>query len=352
MMSFAAIDPTLERVIESPKESRMGSEWVRWGERNTYPAYLDELAHESPTLRSVILGTVDYICGNAVNMAHGLQGSYMDRRRTTPRKFIKDTAMSILKQGGIAWMVTQRVDLAGVAELEVLPLKYIRTDEDNASFWYNEKWGKSTNAKQYPAWVPGTKEPQSIFFLKLWGDGVYPEPIHAASVKQCEIERAIADFHLGNISRGFMGSYLVNFNNGANVSDAAKKEIERNFTEKFSGHRNAGRVMFSYNPNVQNRTTLEKLEVSDYGEKYATLSKDCRQAIFTAFRCNGNLFGIPTESNGFNSEEYDSAFRLFNRTMVQPIQQQIIDAMEEVLGEKGILTITPFTMEGMQQEVK
>ena len=350
IFSYAAIDPVIDVLVESPKESKT-STWVRWGDRNLYPQYLDTLVKNAPTLRSVVLGFVDYICGNAVhwNEAEVPMEFYVNGKRSNLKKFCKATGQSIAVAGGYAWKVTRNVINTGIAALEVIPVRYLRTDADCATFWYNERWGERSASLQFPAWVPGTTEPESIYFGKVWGEGVYPEPVYAASVKEAATEMAIADFHLGNIERGFMGSYLVNFNNGSNVTAKIKEEIERTFTEKFAGHKNAGRIMFSFNPNVQNRTTLEKMEVSDYGEKYETLSKHCRQTIFTAFRAHPTLFGL-AESSGFNAEEYDGAFKLFNRTMVQPVQAEILDSFAEVLGMDNTIKIEPFTMSGTNEE--
>ena len=353
VVTYAAVDKVVECVLESPKESRYaGGTYVRWGEKNTYPQFLDNLFRNAPTLRSVILGTVDYVTGNAVNATRGLQGSFVDRRRTTWQKFIKKTAQSVAEWGGYAWKVTRSRDNTAVVELEVLPLKFLRTDEDTASFWYNEKWGTSNaNVTQYPAWVPGTLAPESVYFVKLWGDETYPEPVYAASVKEAAAEMAIADFHVGNLERGFMGSYIINLCNGVVTNDKQKAENERGLNEKFAGHRNAGRIMINYCTDAAHRAILEKMEVADYGDKYETLSKHCRQQIFTAFRANPNLFGVATESNGFNSEEFESSFKLFNRTMIQPIQQEIIDGLEAIL-EPGIISIEPFTLDGVQKEVE
>jgi hypothetical protein len=87
------------------------------------------------------------------------------------------------------------------------------------------------------------------------------------------------------------------------------------------------------------------MQVSDFGDKYQSLEKSARQRIFTAFKANPNLFGIPTESLGFSSEEYESAFRLFNRTQIRPIQRKIADAYDKIYGQKGVLTIVPFSMD-------
>lgn len=354
IISFAALDPFIDRLIESPVEKKVGDR-MTWGERNKYPHYIKGLCRTVPTLRTVTRGLVDYVCGDSVEASHGLPGreeGSFDRRGTNARKLVKETSQNIADLGGFAWKITQNMD-GNTGEIECIPVERIRTDEDNEGFWYSEKWEKGGNdVIFYPRWTKGTKCKESIFYVKLWGEGAYPEPIFAASVKACETERSIDTFHLSNIERGFMGSYVVNFCNGAMPNDQQKKEVERNFTEKFAGKGNAGRIMFAWCKDKDHQTTLQKMEVSDYGEKYKTLEAHCRQQIFTAFRANPNLFGVSTESTGFNSEEYDNAFRLFNRTMVLPIQQQILDAFDTVLGEKGVITIRPFTLDGYTETVK
>lgn len=353
VLSFAAIDPALERLIVSAKETKCARGWVTWGDRNRYPFYVKGLCREVPTLRSVVLGFVDYVCGDDVVAARGLRGSAFDRKGTTAATIVRQTAKSIGELGGFCWKITRNLDRT-IGELEVLPMERVRMNEDGDVFYYSEKWekGSVTEHVTYPAFVPEfTEVPESVLYVKLWGDGTYPEPVYAASVKACETERGIDDFHLGNIERGFMGSYLVNFNSGT-PNDKIKAEVERTFTQKFSGRRNAGRIMFSWNSDREHQATLQKMEVSDYGEKYETLSKHCQRQIFTAFRANPNLFGVATESNGFNSEEYESSFLLFNRTMVKPVQRIILDAFDRVIGETGVVQIKPFSLEGTDITVR
>lgn len=354
VLTFAAIDPAIERLIVSPKETKGSREWVSWGDRNRYPFYVKGLCREVPTLRSVVLGFVDYVCGDDVVALRGLRaGGAFDRKGTTAARIVRQTAKSIGELGGFCWKITRNVDRS-IGEIEVLPMERVRMNEDGDVFYYSEKWekGSTLDYVEYPAFVPEfTALGESVLYVKLWGDGTYPEPVYAASVKACETERSIDDFHLGNIERGFMGSYLVNFNNGV-PNDKIKAEVERNFTQKFSGHKNAGRVMFAWSADREHQATLQKMEVSDYGEKYETLSRHCQRQIFTAFRANPNLFGVATESNGFNSEEYESSFRLFNRTMVKPVQRIILDAFDRVLGETGVVTIKPFSLEGADLTVR
>ena len=289
----------------------------------------------------------------------------MNVKGDTIAEQVRDVAGDCFLAGGLALQVI-RNGFGGIAEVHYTDISFLRSNKENTVFYYSENWNKGgrKDVVVYPAFIPNldwnalsdeerNRHASSILYVKRSTKRTYPVPCYAAAVKACEIERCIDDFHLNAINNGFTGSYIINFNNGV-PDDKIKEEIEDSFNEKFSGHENAGRIGFSWNPNKESATTIEKVEVEDFGEKYKSLESNSRQKIFTAFRANPNLFGIPTESLGFSSEEYESAFRLFNRTMIRPVQMMIADAYDKIYGQKGVLTIEPFSLDETtkEQEVK
>lgn len=367
--SFAAINPYAESNIISPKEKQYtGKDYVEWGDGNLYPEFLQALYDNVPTLKSIIDGCVDYTVGNNITifpLNDSLAPGTMNVKGDTIAEQVRDVAGDCFQAGGFALQVI-RNGFGGIAEVHYTDIGFLRSNKENTVFYYSENWNKGgrKDVVVYPAFIPNldwnalseeerNRHASSILYVKRSNKRTYPVPCYAAAVKACEIERCIDDFHLNAINNGFTGSYIINFNNGV-PDDKIKEEIEDSFNEKFSGHENAGRIGFSWNPNKESATTIEKVEVEDFGEKYKSLESNSRQKIFTAFRANPNLFGIPTESLGFSSEEYESAFRLFNRTMIRPVQMMIADAYDKIYGQKGVLTIEPFSLEETtkEQEVK
>ena len=67
-------------------------------------------------------------------------------------------------------------------------------------------------------------------------------------------------------------------------------------------------------------------------------------ALYTAGLGLSNIFGLST-ATGFSIEEFDSAFKLYNRTSVRPVQRMIADTYDKIYGAKGVLTIIPFSLE-------
>lgn len=359
-ISFAAINPYAESNIVTPKEtSYAGREWIEWGDNNLYPEFLQSLYDNVPTLQSIIEGCVDYAAGDEIVIAplnDSLEPGVMNLKGDTIEEQARDTERDLFQFGGFALQVIRNAQ-GGNAEVHYVDMRFLRCNKDCNVFYYSENWGKGgrKNVVVYPAFMPNldwnaltdeerNRHASSILYVKRSRKKTYPVPCYAAAVKACEIERCVDDFHLNAINNGFTGSYIINFNNGVPI-DSVKEEIEEEFNEKFSGHENAGRIGFSWNPNKESATTIEKVEVEDFGEKYKSLESNSRQKIFTAFRANPNLFGIPTESLGFSQEEYESAFRLFNRTMIRPAQKLLADAYDKIYGRAGVLTITPFSME-------
>ena len=360
--SFAAIDSYLETNIVSPVEKVLaGRDMVEWGTRNAYPDYLLDLYNNVPTLRSIINGNIDYVAGNDVTIMP-LQEEFinqeMNRRGDTIREQVKDIAKDFEIYGGFALQVIR--NLAGeVAEVYYIDMRYLRTNKEGDVFYYSEKWGKSsrTDMVVYPAFLPKieweklsdeerNRHASSILFVKNVHTQVYPAPLYAASVKACEIERLIDEFHLSDINNHFVSSAIINFNNG-DPGQEIKSEIERGFNEKFCGASNGGRVAFSWNPNKESATDIVEFKMEDFGERYKALSQHSRTQIFTSFRAIPLLFGLTSEANtGFSTEEFEQSFKLYNRTQIQPVQRMICDAYDKIYGQRGVLTIRPFSLGG------
>ena len=363
-VSFAALDPWLESNIVSPKETVVrGKDLVEWGDHNAYPDYLLDLTKTVPTLRSIIAGTMDFVAGDdiAIQPLHdGFANGQMNYRGDLITEQVEDLAKNVLTYGGLCLQIIRGRD-GSVAEVYFIDLRYIRMNKEGDVFYYSEKWGK-TGTKDtvvYPAFRPDIKDKwfsltdeernrhaSSILYVKTDRTQVYPSPVWAASVKACEIERLVDEYHLNAISNGFASSLIVNFNAGIPTPEM-QEEIERDFSDKFCGVGNSGRVLFSWNPNKESATTVETPNITDFGDKYKALAENSVQKIYTSFRAVPLIFGLTSGTNtGFSTDEFEQSFKLYNRTVVRPIQRMIADAYDKIYGAKGVLRITPFSLDG------
>ena len=365
-VSFAALDPYIESNIVSPKETQVhGKDFIEWGDNNLYPDYLLSLNETVPTLRSIVNGTVDFIVGDNVTILPlhpGFENGQMNGRGDTIAEQVEDLARDYEMYGGFALQIIRGRD-GSVAEVYHLPIRFLRSNKECDVFYYCEDWQKrgKKDTIVYPAFIPGLKDKwfeldeetrnrhaSSVLYVKTDHTHTYPVPVYAASVKACETERMVDEYHLNAIANGFCPSIIINFNNGI-PSDQMKEEIERDVDDKFGGPKNAGRVMLSWNPSKDNATTFETPNITDFGEKYKALAETSRERIFNAFRAYPNIFGLST-ATGFSIEEFDSAFKLYNRTAVRPVQRMIADAYDKIYNQKGVMNIVPFSLDGQNEQ--
>lgn len=335
---FSALNPYLQEDCPLPVQREVaGKKYVPYGRFNEYPRFLLGLYEGCSTLKAIIDGNVNYVLGDDLRV--------LTTKMT--REEIADTLIGLTRDWyifGYAFLQVLRNPFGEVQRVVYLPSEYVRTDKDRQAFWYSEKWDSrgSWKAVVYPAYMEGSSAPSSVLMIGT-GRGTYPAPIWSAAVKDVEMEKQIELFHYNELENNFLGSFLINFNNGT-PDDEVKSQVERDLTEKHSGFQNAGRIMISWNENVQNRTTIERLQADNFDTRYQALAQRVREQIFISFKAQPILFGLTSETNtGFSTTEFGDLFKLYNKTMISPVQDMLKRAFKKVFGA-DILEITPFTI--------
>lgn len=342
-MQFAAINQYITSNLPTPTEQKIsGKDYVAFGNDNHYFEYLYKLYEKTPTLKSIIMGTNDYVCGRGAVINVSRFQEKVNRKGDTINDLIQKISLDRLIYGGFAIEVIRNIG-GDVAELNHIPFSKLRSNEDNTIFYYSDDWNKSYGRVKtivLPKFDVDDKNAKSVFYFK---DNIttttYPLPMWSASVVSAEIEQAINEYHLNTINNGFLGSYIFNLNNGI-PDDEIKTEIENSINEKFSGYQNAGRILISFNESEDKKTTIERLDAEDTGERYKTLAERSREQLFIAFRATPILFGMVVNT-GFNTDEYSNSYKLFNEVVVKPMQNDIVRSFNKILGANA-LQITPF----------
>ena len=79
-VAFAATDKEWEQLIPQQIEVEGVKEYVQWGKDNQYPEYLYGLFNDVSSLKTIIEGTADYVCGNDVTCnVKGFDVEYISR---------------------------------------------------------------------------------------------------------------------------------------------------------------------------------------------------------------------------------------------------------------------------------
>lgn len=344
-IQFAALNPyNSSNEVKNTEKKINGKDFVIWGDNNNYPQFILDCYNQCTTLQSIINGTVDYIVGDKIETNIDKYKIQVNKQGDTLIDIVKKISTDYMIFGSFALQIIRNM-IGDINEIYWIDINKLRSDEKNEVFFYSDDWNKSYGRVKYltyPKFNPNDKNPTSIFYYKGHTTrSTYGLPIWSAAIKNVMIDNSITDFHLNEISNNFMGSKMISFNNGV-PDDELKTEIERNLNEKFSGTGNAGRFLISFNDSKENAPEVLDLGTDDFDSRYQELEKRNTQQIFVAFRATPLLFGMVTESNGFSTNEYKDCYKLFNKTMVLPIQNTIIDTFDKIFGVKNSITITPF----------
>lgn len=354
-MAFAAIEKSVINNI--PKQIEVESsanKYVSWGENNLFDEFLFELYQNVPTLSSIIEALSDYTSGKDVKCNIAGFERTCNRRGDNWNDLIKFISRDYLLYGCAAVQIV-RDRVGRVAEIYYVDMRCLRSDKRNQTFYYSEEWSKKWARKSkvlvYPAFIPDALEVgSSILLIKNNLTNTYGCPVYTSAIKDCMIEREIDNLHLNSLYNGLMPSYLINFLNGI-PSDEIKAEIEKNIEEKFCGTANSGRVMLNFANGKDNAAILQKLDITDFGEKYEAAAKRSREAIYTSFRVIPQVCGMLSESTGFNQNEFEESFKVVNSTVVVPLQNKMTNMFDKLFQTEGALTIYPFNLENNNQTV-
>ena len=340
---FSAINERIVETIPENVEITGTSKYTLWGKDNKYPNFLFDCYKNCPTLQSILNGYVDYVCGN------GVTSNTLTRPNPSESwdEFIAHLASDYVIFG-VCYIQVIRNKAGNIAELYWLDSRFVRTNEDEQAYWYNEdfarKYVRTTKTLVYPKFIKETQLPASILAIKTpFSRETYGTPIWESAIKDVNVEMGITDFHLNELENNFAGSAIISFNNGVPTEDQ-QDEIEKLVAKKFSGHQNAGRFLLSFNNGKENETTIQRLQTDDFDKRYIELKNKTKENIYSSLRANPQLFGTNVAS-GLNDQDYQESFRIFNRTCIYPIQKRIIDGLDRIFGIQSSISIKAFSID-------
>lgn len=346
---LSVIDTERKYTYEYEEATYGNDSIVSYGKDNNAPILFKNCYRNSATLKSIIDGTVNYVLGDDVIVNDGAAtfAEKINRTGMTMRQFVANIALSYEMYGGFSFQVIYS-KLGKVAELFPLDFSRCRTNESGSKIFYSKKnWTKyATKADAYDRFDMSKIDlanPTQIFYYK--GDftsNVYPLPPFYAAIKDILTEIECANYSLNSVSNGFSARYIFNMPEGGNLTDEQKEGIQDAIKNKFCGA-DADSNFMLYWSDGEKDMTITKIEADSTPERFVAIKDNARQNIYTAMRCTPNLMGLPTATTGFSSQEYASAFKLYNKTVITPIQNIIKEAICKVLGEDAISFI-PFAI--------
>lgn len=342
-INLSSISQSIYNPVSS-YEYKTSNGYYRWGSDNKYPYYLYDLYLECATLQSIINGSVDFTMGNGI-----INNTNMFIEENQAGDTLVDIIFKIILDrwifGGFALQVSYD-SFHNISEISYIDFRKLRIDEKLKKVWYcNEHISLSQSSNSYQEYdffdPSNTESYVQIYYYK--GNktrSIYPIPDWNAAITSAETQLEIQKFHYNTIKNNFMVNGILHIA-GDEPSSDEKNLVEQMINDKFSGTDNAARLMLVWGNGVDVEFT--RLQDDNFDDKYNTLSDDTRQNLFISLSANPILFGMPV-SSGFTDVDYESAFNLYNRTRIIPIQNEIVRVFDKITSQENSIQFKPFNI--------
>ena len=349
-------------------------DYVAYGEDNDYFSFLIQQFLQSATNNAAIKSISDLIYGQGLCI-DGLEKDNAQVKEL--RKLInhRDLKKVILERKMLGMAAMQVIySKAGndrkVVGIKHFPIHTLRPEKMNAegvieNYYYHPNWidkRPTDTLKKIPTFG-NSKEAIELFILKPYISGYsYFSPVgYSGALPYCELENEISDYLLNEAKNSFSGTKVINFNNGV-PSATERSAISNDVKQKLTGSKGQ-KVIVAFNENADSKATVEDISLNDAPAHYEYLANEAMHKILVGHRVTSPmLLGIKDGGNGLasNSDEIIVASQLFNSTVIRNFQDEILDALEEVLELNGevpelyFITSQPieFTNEDQEEETE
>ena len=344
---FNVINFSRQDVPIVQEDTKTRYQWVPVGilDQDDYFGLLTEAYNTSTTNAACVDGVGDLIYGKGLFTKE--EGKQQTLDKIVPPEDLRKVTFDLKLYGNAAFQVIWNDSHTQIEKLYHTPVQNLRAKKIYGmkkveGYYYCTDWSdtRKQKDKEFIPTFGSSNEEIEILYVKEYEPNRYyyslPDWISALQFSFPEAE--LSNLHLNNIENGFLPVAMVNFNNGVPAPEE-RQTIESLLEAKFTGTRNAGRFMVSFNDDAINKPTIDTLPMENLHEKYQYVAEYAQDRILVAHRIvSPLLFGIRTANNGFSSqsEEMKTAYSIMQTMTIFPFQNLIINSIYNAFRVGGI----------------
>ena len=331
-----------DRALQPVFTEKKNKGYVEFGELNNYPEYLLSLYNESPKHGAIVKGKSTYIFGRGFE-EKGKANSRGESWNDILKKCVKDDE---LFRGYYLQVIWNRI--GQISEVYHIDFSKVRVAKDLNCFYIKNDWlDWKEKPREYPQFSTQNPTGSQIYYKREYNptSEIYPLPSYFQGLNYIESDIEVSRHILGNAKQGFVGSTLINLNNGDPINEEHKGEVEKGLLKKFTGD-SGKRVVIMFNKSKENSADIQNLGTTMLTkEDFTNINNLIQQEIFASHQITSpSLFGIKTEGQLGGRTEIRDVYEIFNNTYVQERQEefnQVFTDFRNLKGEVGEFNIVP-----------
>ena len=344
--NFSVVNLTQQEIPVVIEDTKTRHQYVPVGiiMPDDYFSNITDAYMNSTTQAACIGGIADMIFGKGIYCENEAQKQ--EFAKALPQEEIKRVVFDLKLYGNACFQVYWNDEHTQVIKMYHTPVQNIRAEKLKdvpkvQGYYYSTDW-KDQRAIRNKLYIPAfgtSNEKMELLYIKDYSPGhfYYSVPDWFPGIQFCYVEAELSNLHLNNIENGFLPLVMINMNNGIPAPEE-RDTIEDMLQSKFTGTRNAGRFILSFNDDKDRQPTIETITTENLHEKYKFVAEYAQDRILVANRVTSPLLmGIRTAVNGFssNSEEMQTAYSILQTMTIEPFQNLILNQLDKALRDGG-----------------
>lgn len=344
--NILSIELSQIKLPEAKERLMTNSRFVRYGEDNNFNLFLENLKEYAPLHNAILTSKLEQAFGKGLlvqsdNLAFKLFHAHCNEDCGLDDIYY-NCLQDLILYGGFYLEVIWDND-GKLAQIYHLPFAKIRAGRKDSEthrieqYFYCDDWFRQYQLGYTPIPVVDftNRTGRQIYVYRQYvaGREYYPVPDYTASLSYIALEKEIANYGLSEIRNGFGGSTMINFKNGI-PSEEEQQKIKQRVQQQLTSSDNAGKLLVTFSPNADSAPDISSIQASDAADKYLQVEKSVLENVLAGHRCISPLLvGIRTESNGLgnNANEIETAFELWNNSVIKPYQDKVVKALNTLL---------------------
>lgn len=344
--NFSVVNLSQQDIPVITEDTKTRYAWVPVGiiHHDDFFQSITDAYNTSTTNAACVEGVSDLIFGKGLYSKNEAFQPILEK--VIPAEELKRVTFDLKLYGNGAFQVYWNKEHTRIIKMYHVPVQNLRAEKlgDRTkidAYYYCTDWSDQKaqkNKKRIPAF--GCSEDQmEILYIKNYSPGqyYYSLPDWISALQLAYVEAELSNLHINNIENGFLPLVMINMNGGIPAPEE-RDTIEDMIESKFTGTRNAGRFILTFNDDPERKPTIDSVQTDNLHEKTKYVAEYAQDKILVAHRITSPLlFGIRTARNGFSSqsEEMMTAFSILQTMTINPFQNLLINFINSALVEGG-----------------
>jgi len=328
------------------------NDWIQYGVDNNFGKYLLSLLDKSSIHASIQFNKINLAVGKGIRHENPFQSTEI---AIAFQKFIEnpnnDETLEELSYklfhdlvifGAYSLEVIWSKDRKSIAEIHHLPYEKVRTgkpeDGKITHYYYSDDWTQIKKAEFTPQYIAAydvnnRKDPRQLMVVKEYNASspYYGKPQYYPTMKYCEIDGLVADYHLNSMEGGLSADYIIQLNNAEGMSQEEQDELYYSIKQELSGTK-GNKWMLTFGSGQDQQPTLVEIPTNDNDQKFLTLQEACMQNILTGNKLtNPGLAGIKTPQGLGSKDELIDAFNLYYESVISKLVKMLSSTYNQIL---------------------